>query len=214
MFGPSGAWLLWQFTSWETMHAGSYDTVPGWLVALFTVTNTTQAVLGFVVTRWLLGRDRVRLACLQLVAGYFAMFFVLVHGWDGTGYQRFFSATAADFRAWDRARLGDWFTSDVALTLYAMGAVLVPILLGMCWRWQAAARGGSAGWRFVGLFLAAVFGLGLGGAVVASVLIHVLGWAGGVAAFALVAAVIVGTRRGPVGWAASRVAARPLTHAA
>jgi MFS family permease len=202
VFAPSGAWLLWQFTSWETMHAGTYASVPGWLVALFTATNTTQAIVGYLVTRWLLRRDRLRLACLQLVAAYFAMFFVLVHGWDGTGYQRFFSATAADFAAWDPDRVWSWFGSDVALTLYGMGFVLIPLLFGIAVRWHVAARGTGTGARFVALLLAGILGLGLGGAVIASLLVHALGWIGGAAAFALLAALVVAPPRGPVAWAA------------
>ena len=52
VFVPSGVWLLWRFTSWETMHAaaGPAD-LPAWLVAAFALTNVTQGVLGYMVTR-------------------------------------------------------------------------------------------------------------------------------------------------------------------
>ena len=217
VFAPSGAWLLWQFPSWETMHAGSHETVPGWLVALFTATNTTQAIVGFLATRWLVERGRHRTACLQLVGAYFAMFFILVHGWDGTGYRRFFSATAADLANWGGAdplqHVRAWLTSDVALTLYGMGVVLVPLLLGLCVRWHVAANPGG-GARVLALALAGIFGLGLGGAIVASVLVHLLGWLAGAAVFALVAAAVVAPPRGPVTFAANRLvrgAARPAT---
>jgi len=216
VFGPSGAWLLWQFTSWETMHTGTHDTVPGWLVALFTATNTTQAILGFLITRWLLDAGRFRLACLQAVGAYFAMFFILVHGWDGTGYQRFFSPTAADFGRWtagdELQNVRTWLTSDVALTLYGMGVVLVPIMLGLCLRWHlAGVRAAGAAptrrtvLRFAAIVLGGIFGLGLGGAIAASVLIHLLGWLAGGAAFALAALAVVAPRRGIVGLAARQL---------
>src|SRR6266542_2776013 len=64
LFVPSGAWLLWGFPSWETMHAAD-STLPAWLVALFVATNTTQGVLGYLVTKRLLLRGRPRLAYLQ-----------------------------------------------------------------------------------------------------------------------------------------------------
>jgi hypothetical protein len=220
LFAPSGAWLLWQFTSWETMHAGSYGTVPGWLVALFTATNTTQALLGFVVTRWLLDRDRARLACLQVVGAYFGMYFILVHGWDGTGYQRFFSATPGEFRNWSAgeplAQARGWLGSDVALTLYAMGAVLIPVLLGTYFRWHLAglrAAGettptGRIGARFALAVAGGIVGLGLGGAILASVLIHLLGWLAGGAVFALVAAVVCGAPHAPMSWAAEHLVPR------
>jgi len=217
VFAPSGAWLLWQFPSWETMHVGSHETVPGWLVALFTTTNTTQAIVGFLATRWLVERGRLRTACLQLVGAYFAVFFILVHGWDGTGYQRFFSATAADFANWEAAEplqhVRSWLTSDVALTLYGMGVVLVPLLLGLCVRWHVAANAGG-GARMLALALAGIFGLGLGGAIVASVLVHLLGWLAGAAVFALVVAAVVAPPHGPLAFAANhlvRGAVRPAT---
>ena len=40
LFVPSGAYLIWRFTSWETMHVGTRD-LPGWLMAGFTMTNFT-----------------------------------------------------------------------------------------------------------------------------------------------------------------------------
>jgi hypothetical protein len=208
LFAPSGAWLLWGFTSWETMHAGSYDTVPAWLVALFAATNTTQAALGYLVTRALLRRGRLRLAYLQLVAAYFGMFFILVHGWDGTGYQRFFSPTRADFERWGTdsalAHVQAWVTSDVALTLAGMGVVLIPVLLGLMARWHRAGLGDAlgrpagpaAGWAITGTVLLTIWGLALGGAIATSVLIHALGWIPGALAAIALAVATTAPRRG------------------
>jgi hypothetical protein len=208
LFAPSGAWLLWGFTSWETMHAGAPGTVPAWLVALFAATNTTQAALGYLITRALLRRGWPRLAYLQLVAGYFGMFFILVHGWDGTGYQRFFSPTRADYERWgaDRplAHVADWATSDVALTLAGMGLVLIPVLLGLMARWHRAglseARGhpvgASAGWSTTGVVLLTIFGVCLGGAIAASLLIHAFGWVAGALATAALGVAVSMPRRG------------------
>jgi hypothetical protein len=165
LFAPSGACLLWEFPDWETMQAGSRD-LPAWLVSCFAITNVSQAMLGFVVVERLLVRRRAYLAYLQVQFAYLAMLFVLVHGWDGKGYQRFFSPDHASFLAWN----GDWsawLTSDVALTLYAMGAVLIPVLPGIVARWGGA--------RAVAVLLGTVFGAALGLAVVSSLLIHALG---------------------------------------
>jgi hypothetical protein len=204
LFVPSGAWLLWQFPSWETMHA-STGTLPAWLVAAFVATNATQGVLGYVVTRRLVRRGRARLAYLQFVLAYFAMFFILVHGWDGTGYRRFFSPTRADYDGWATGTAAgavrSWLTSDVALTLYGMGVVLIPVLLGITARWHAA------GVRFALMSLASIFGLALGGAVVASVLVHTLGWAAGVAAFCALAAGALLPRRSPARWLTAQMMA-------
>jgi hypothetical protein len=184
IFVPSGAYLVWNFPSWETMHVGDRN-MPAWLISAFAITNVTQGLLAYVVVDRLLARGRSYLAYLQIVAGYFAMFFILVHGWDGTGYRRFFSPTKHDFLAWH----GDWaawLTSDVALTLYAMGAVLVPVLLLMVARWHA--RGATA----AALMLVTVFGAGLGLAVLAHLCLAWLGTAAGVPiAVAVVAALLM-----------------------
>jgi hypothetical protein len=191
VFAPSGLYLLWNFPSWETMHAGTRD-MPAWLVCLFGITNVTQGVLGYLVAQRLMRAGRTYLAYLQHVWAYLAMFLVLVHGWDGTGYQRFFSPARDDFLGWT----GDWqawLTSPVALTLLAMGVVLVPLLLGMQVSWLG--RPDRA--RVCGLWLASVFGAALAPAIACSLLVEVLGTAAGAAvSLALLAAVYA--PRGPV----------------
>jgi len=184
IFGPSGAYLLWQFPSWETMHVGDRS-MPAWLVTLFVVTNVTQGVLGFAVTRRLLLLGRGYLAYLQTIIGYFLMFFILAHGWDGTGYQRFFSSRPETFADWTASTIPSWFTSDVALTLVGMGVVLVPVLVGTIVRWmrEGYALGGdyaplghpAGAATLVVATLLTVFGAGLGTAVGATVLMNVLG---------------------------------------
>jgi hypothetical protein len=196
LFAPSGLYLLWNFPSWETMHAGDRS-LPAWLVTVFAVTNVTQGLLGYLVVKTLIRRGRGYLGYLQLVAGYFAMFFILVFGWDGKGYQRFFSATQQDFATWH----GNWvafLTSDVAITLAVMGVVLLPPLLGWMVKWMLAGerliglpeRPPFAGiGRALALILGSVFVGGLGVAVLCALLINVLGVpVGGVASVALLVA--------------------------
>ena len=134
VFAPSGFVLLWSFPSWETMHVGTHA-MPGWWVALFGITNITQGLLGFVIARALAARGHAYFGYLQWVGGYFGMFFILVHGWDGSGYQRFFSPTRAALDGWTWQTAVGWLTSDVAITLAVMGVVLVPWLVGLtvCW---------------------------------------------------------------------------------
>ena len=191
IFAPSGVYLVWQFPSWETMHVGDRD-MPGWLIAGFAITNVTQGLLGYWVVERLIAAGRSYLAYLQIVLPYLAMFFILVHGWDGKGYQRFFSATHSDFVSWH----GDWtawLSSDVALTLLAMGVVLVPTLLSAVASWHrdgyALAPAGTRQpgiARIVVLSLATVFAAGLGLAVASSLVIHAFGTPGIPAAVLLV----------------------------
>lgn len=131
-FVPSGTWLLTAFPHWETMHvARGFGDLPAWLVTGFTLTNVTQGLLGYAVGTRLLRAGHTYAAYLQWLLAYFGMFFILVHGWDGTGYQRFFSSRPELLDGWTWADAGRWFGSDVAVTLYVMGLVVIPWLLGL-----------------------------------------------------------------------------------
>lgn len=193
VFAPSGFVLLWSFPSWETMHVGTHA-MPGWLVALFGITNITQGLLGFVAARFLAARGHAYAAYLQWVGGYFGMFFILVHGWDGTGYQRFFSPTRADLDGWTWATARTWLTSDVAITLALMGVVLVPWLVGLSAAWLREGHGAKGGrairLSILGLLLLAVPAL----AITLSVSIRQLGALPGTAAW-LAAAWLIAFRK-------------------
>jgi hypothetical protein len=196
LFAPSGAYLLWEFPDWETMHVGDRG-MPGSLVVAFAATNVSQAILGFVVVERLLARGRAYAAYLQVVLAYLGMFFILVHGWDGEGYQRFFSPDKADYLTWN----GDWtawLTSDVAVSLYVMGAVLIPVLLVTIARWTRAGYAYAAPHErrlsapaVVAVHLATVFVAALGLAIAASLTIHALGAPGVAVAVAIAAAALV-----------------------
>jgi hypothetical protein len=199
-FAPSGVCLLWAFTNWETMHVFSYDTLPAWLVTIFAVTNVTQGILGYWVARKLILIGKTYLATLQILLGYFLMFFILVHGWDGTGYMRFFSYDRGLFMTWgERAPLSNiitWLTCPVALTLMAMGVVLIPWIVGLAGKWTVEGYkiGGGAkppklpSLAFVYIsFLAMVFVFALGSAILSSLLIRYTGWIPGIALFAVLA---------------------------
>jgi hypothetical protein len=196
VFAPSGFVLLWNFPSWETMHAGTRE-LPGWLVALFGVTNITQGLLGFVVARWLASRGRAFSALLHWLGGYFGMFFILVHGWDGTGYQRFFSPTREALDGWTWTTARGWLTSDVALTLAVMGLVLVPWLIGLTVAWlRTTDRSPSAAALSTAILVLLVVGVPAF-AVGASVLVRTLGAPLGALATLCLAAVLC-HRRGPL----------------
>ena len=200
LFSPSGAYLLWAFPDWETMQvARDHASLPAWLVTLFAVTNVSQGILGYWVTAKLIRAGRRYAAFLQVGVGYFGMFFILVHGWDGRGYQRFFSANRDVFESWPRnpsvgetfARAGRWLMSPVAVTLAGM-SVIVVVLLWIMAAWLkeghrlAGVQDTPATAAAVATVLGFVFVGALGSAIVASVLVHLLGWWAGVPVAALV----------------------------
>jgi hypothetical protein len=207
-FAPSGVCLLWAFTSWETMHVFTYDTLPAWLVTIFAITNVTQGILGYWVTYKCFANGKPYLGAIQVFIAYFLMFFILVHGWDGTGYQRFFSFTRADFDAWGASpALGNvfaWLVSPVALTLYAMGVILIPWLLAYAVKWTQEGYDLEkideskrlSPITIAAAFLFYIFGFGLGLAIMASLIIHALGWMIGTLVFLAVAYAVFLRRNG------------------
>lgn len=208
IFAPSGLYLLWEFTNWETMQALDRD-MPAWLVTLFAITNVTQGMLGFWVTHKLLAADKRYAAFLQVFVGYFGMFFILVHGWDGKGYQRFFSQDRQEFLTWTPDNVVPWLMSPVAMTLGAMGLVLIPVMVGWMTRWMTEAQRDALRdpreaktvrvyhpLTLAAIMLTLVFGVVLGTAILGSVLIHQLGWPLGLVAFAVVGGIGIVSPKG------------------
>ncbi len=192
LFVPSGSVLLWSNPSWETMQVGRYETIPQWLVGMFTTTNITQGLLGFLVTYHYLIRGKYFRAAMQTVWAYLGFFFILANGWDNRGYQRFFSRDRESFEDWSWRNVGPWLRSDVVKILLAYGVVFLPVMYWWITRWlvegycqengvndeKAIVR--DAVETFIWLNVV-VFGFCLGSAVLATALIRKLGWVKGLA---------------------------------
>lgn len=128
IFAPSGMYLLWNFPGWETMFvAHDHSSIPAWVVTLFALTNITQGVLGFYVTWYFLRKDNFFMARLQTIWSHAAMLFVLVFGWDGTGYKRFFYAgTGPEWHDGVEYPITAFFTAEIFYTLLGMGVFFIP----------------------------------------------------------------------------------------
>ena len=208
LFAPSGIYLLSAFPSWETMHvARTFEDLPAWLVTLFAITNVTQGILGYWVTRWCIVRRHTTAAVAQVALSYFGFFFVLVNGWDATGYRRLLSVEHDDVASWSWSRFGDWLTSPVALTLLGMALPILPNALGLlvyrrgeghreagCEPRFGPARGRGA---LLAVPVVLIFGFGFGLAVLSHLAIVTVGPVLGLAATAAVWAFCL-SRRGPL----------------
>lgn len=204
LFVPSGAVLLWSNPEWETMQVGRYETIPGWLVGAFTITNVTQGILGYWVTYNLLMKGRYFRAALQTVLSYFGFWFILVNGWDKAGYRRFFSRSRKEFENWRPSNALRWLVSDVVRILLVFGIGFIPLMLYWTSKWliEGAESKGiikplddeERNRRMLKLsvkLLGAVAGTTLGLAICSTILIRKLGWILGAAASAALCYAVV-----------------------
>ena len=132
-FAPSGLYLLWQHPQWETMQvATSKDAIPAWLVVIFAVTNITQGILGYWTTLRLIKKKNYYGAHANWMVAWIIFWFILVCGWDTTGYQRFlYDMSEHGGALWEPGKhMGImFFTSNVWITLVVMAAFFAPMLL-------------------------------------------------------------------------------------
>lgn len=193
-WAPTGLLLLLRHPSWETMQAAQdLSDIPIWLILAFGITNITQGMLGFWVGLKLIKRGHELAAQLNWIAGYFGMFFILLYGWDGLGYDRFLydRDLLAGSPAWTPGTATDNGTlaaithfalnfsttensASVITTLLTDGLWLIPPFIWLFVRWlqgDARAQGLTAPGlgKIISSYLAGVFVIGLGGAALCAI---------------------------------------------
>ncbi len=145
-FGATGMVLLWNFPHWETMQVFDFHgQIPLWFILLWFVTNITNPIIAYYWSWHLIKKDQTYEAFLLSLAGYFVFFFVLVFGWDGTGWQRFlydptmhgWSILTPSVGLWTSGITDGlaWFGSNVAITLYILGVVFLTPHFYICCKW-------------------------------------------------------------------------------
>jgi hypothetical protein len=191
-WAPTGMLLLLRHPSWETMQAaGHFSDLSEWLVLAFGFTNVTQGILGFWVGQRLLARGHDHLAELNWISGYFGMFFILLYGWDGLGYDRFLydRDMLPGSPAWHAgaatgtgalAALGRFFGSSVAMTLYTDGVILLPPFFWLATRWAREAGSSTSALKVIARYLGGVFLVGFAAAAVCALTVRVVGYGLGV----------------------------------
>jgi hypothetical protein len=191
-WAPTGMLLLLKHPSWETMQAAdNFLSMSPWLVLLFGITNITQGILGFWVGQKLMTRKNYLAANLNWIAGYFGMFFILLYGWDGLGYDRFLydRDMLPDSPAWSPGASGAvlhpfrslWshLQSSVAVTLYIDGVWLLPPFFYLMTKWIREAYGNSSdapsAVGLIGQILLIIFVGGLGCAAISALIVNYTG---------------------------------------
>jgi hypothetical protein len=125
-FAPSGIYLLWGYTGWETMFMIDLDFHPI-VPTIFVSSNVWQGVLGFWISWNLIQKGLPHQAHTLWILSYMSMFTIL-----GLGYRRFtFPGTLEDWRSgqWELHPISDYFNLDVCWvlpTLLIMAVVILP----------------------------------------------------------------------------------------
>lgn len=197
-WAPTGMLLLIRHPSWETMQAAeSFSAMSEWLILAFGVTNVTQGMLGYWVGQKLIAAGKTHWAHLNWILGYFGMFFILLYGWDGLGYDRFlydrdmlpgspaWTPGAGVEAAGALAAIWNFVQSSAAITLYIDGVYLLPPFGILVWLWRreadrAAGRANMSPWKLLASYLSGVFIVGLGSAAFCAVTVRGVAYALGV----------------------------------
>ncbi len=133
-FAPSGLYLLWEHTQWETMQvATTMKDIPAWLVVIFAVTNVTQGILGYWTTWRLVKKKNYYGAHANWMVAWIIFWFILVCGWDCTGYQRFtYDMSVNGGELWTAGAtmgISFFYASRVWWTLVVMAVFFAPMLI-------------------------------------------------------------------------------------
>ncbi len=187
-WAPTGLLLLLRHPSWETMQAAeNLGSLSPWLILSFSITNITQGILGFWVGQKLMAAGKNYLANLNWIAGYFGMFFILLYGWDGLGYDRFLydRDMIAGSPAWHPGVSGAaqnalgvlWkhLQSSVAITLYIDGLWLLPPYFYLMTKWIRETKKEASAAMLIGNIFAIIFLGGLGSAAISALVVNYTG---------------------------------------
>ncbi len=134
LFVPSGVYLLWEHTQWETMQVAiSKDDIPSWLTTLFVLTNVTQGIVGYFISYKFARAKNYFAAHVNWIIAWIIFWFILVCGWDCTGYQRFlYDMSVNNGELWAPGKhmgLSFFYSSNVWWSLVLMALFFAPMLI-------------------------------------------------------------------------------------
>lgn len=149
LFVPSGVYLLWINTGWETMYMLSRD-MPAFIPCLFAMTNILCGLLGFYVTFKLIKAGQQKYMHIPWIVGYVFMFLILGIGWRRFTYAGTFEEWHQGNDAWFQFVWGqqpvvkysvtDFFSCEIFWTLIGMGVIVGPAMIIPLFKWVKEGR--------------------------------------------------------------------------
>jgi len=136
VFAPSGVYLLWEHTGWETMFFFSDTEIHGLLSCLFAMTNVLLGIVGFLIAGLLIKRDSTTFVHALWTVPYTCMFAILSFGYDRFMYP----GTLEEWRRGVKYSLSDFFHCQVFYTLLIMGLFVIPPLFYAIIMWPAGPK--------------------------------------------------------------------------
>ncbi len=135
LFVPSGVYLLWANTGWETMYMLNKN-MPAIIPCLFAMTNILFAILGYRVAYGFVVSGKMKLANLTWMFGWGMMLFILLVGWKRFLYAGTFTDWNGEVINWfsyvaepvKHYRLIDFFSFHIFYALIGMGIFFVPAI--------------------------------------------------------------------------------------
>lgn len=147
VFVPSGVYLLWANTGWETMYMLNKN-MPAIIPCFFTMTNMLCAILGYWVAYHFITAGNMRAANATWAFGWGMLVLILSIGWRRFTYAGTFEDWNGNITEWysylalpiKQYAITDFFSSHIFWALIGMGVVFIPTLVIPILKWLNEGR--------------------------------------------------------------------------
>lgn len=147
VFVPSGVYLLWANTGWETMYMLNKN-MPAIIPCLFTMTNMLCAILGYWVAYRFITARNMKLANATWLFGWGMLVLILSIGWRRFTYAGTFEDWNGNISSWysyipepvKQYAITDFFSSHIFWALIGMGVIFVPAMVIPILKWLNEGR--------------------------------------------------------------------------
>ncbi len=142
LFAPSGVYLLWTNTGWESMYMLNKN-MPAVIPLIFATTNVLFSILGYWIAYKFVASGNRKAAHATWIFGWGMMVVILTMGWRRFIYAGTFEDWNGNIPNWHsyiaeplrQYALTDFFSSHIFWSLVAMGIIAVPAIFIPIIKW-------------------------------------------------------------------------------